>query len=149
MKIDKRRRPIQHGTVTAYTSRHCRCDVCKANWTAFQRNYRKKHPAIVHAISKRWYKKNAEWRTITHRFNRRGLTLDQYHALAERQDFCCAICGEELDFRPTVDHCHATNRVRGLLCMNCNLGLGHFGDHPARLVSAAQYLERNRATGVG
>ena len=48
-----------------------------------------------------------------------GLTLDQYHAILERQDFCCAICGEpegnSLYTKWHVDHCHATGRVRGVL----------------------------------
>lgn len=75
---------------------------------------------------------------------KRGLTLDQYHALAERQDFCCAICGEELDSkaRSAIDHCHNSHRVRGLLCINCNLGLGHFADSQARLASAGRYLAK-------
>lgn len=53
----------------------------------------------------------------------------------------CAIC---LAARPAhVDHCHNTGRVRGVLCFNCNSGLGLLRDDPAAVRRAAAYLEGN------
>jgi hypothetical protein len=49
----------------------------------------------------------------------------------------CVICGEPGN---QVDHCHATGKVRGLLCINCNTGLGKFKDDPMLLEFARQYL---------
>lgn len=69
----------------------------------------------------------------------------RYVELLKRQPNVCAICGgkpKEL-MGLHVDHCHTLGHDRGLLCMNCNVGLGFFGDNPARLREAAQYLERN------
>lgn len=61
---------------------------------------------------------------------------------AEREAFIgdkpCAVCGSFE--RLVVDHSYITGEVRGVLCSNCNCGLGFFGDSPERLEAAAQYL---------
>jgi hypothetical protein len=71
-----------------------------------------------------------------------GLTLEQFDEMLEAQDGACALCGrEQVGMRLHVDHCHASGVVRGLLCSNCNTGLGMFGDDPDRLIAAIQYIE--------
>lgn len=74
-----------------------------------------------------------------------GLTLDGFDALVESQSGCCAICENTLRIGGVagahVDHDHETGVVRGILCANCNHGLGKFGDDPASLRRAADYLE--------
>lgn len=50
----------------------------------------------------------------------------------------CVICGS--NEKLVVDHCHETEQIRGILCTNCNLGLGHFKDDPLLLEFAIQYL---------
>lgn len=49
----------------------------------------------------------------------------------------CFICGEYGD---QVDHCHTTLHVRGILCVNCNTGLGKFKDDPLLLEFAKMYI---------
>lgn len=74
-----------------------------------------------------------------------GVTPEQYDALLLAQDNRCAICRTDTPGgRGTwcVDHCHDTERVRGLLCNGCNTGLGQFQDDPDRLKAAAEYLLR-------
>lgn len=71
-----------------------------------------------------------------------GLTKEELDLLLA-QHAVCAICRSE-DWGskgPQVDHCHTTGKVRGILCINCNNGLGRFGDDPERLRRAAAYLE--------
>ncbi len=84
-------------------------------------------------------------------------TVAQYDAMYEQQGARCAICGDPKDsWEPgvgiagrdrflVVDHCHANGHVRGLLCGNCNHGLGKFKDDVARLLAAAEYLRRDAA----
>src|SRR5262245_47961912 len=59
-----------------------------------------------------------------------GITAEEYDIALELQDGCCAICRNKVadgrGHRLHVDHDHETGRVRGILCGNCNLGLGKF-----------------------
>lgn len=75
-----------------------------------------------------------------------GLTREELRLLLAQHDRC-AICQSPNWGKkgPQVDHCHVTGRVRGILCLNCNNGLGRFHDDPARLRAAADYLERSLA----
>jgi hypothetical protein len=74
-----------------------------------------------------------------------GLSLDEYNAMLELQQWRCALCGECENAKGRrmlcVDHCHKKGHVRKLLCVKCNTGLGNFLDDPALLRKAADYLE--------
>lgn len=71
---------------------------------------------------------------------RHGLTLDQYHARLESQDFACAICSEVVDL--VIDHHHGSGKRRGLLCYSCNSGIGALRESPQLFQRATQYLTR-------
>lgn len=73
-----------------------------------------------------------------------GITLEQYQSEFAWQKGVCAICGNSAEKNLSVDHDHETGQLRGLLCQNCNLGLGLFGDSAERLKRAAAYLEKYR-----
>lgn len=74
------------------------------------------------------------------------LTQVQYQEVFARQGGRCAICGATAPGGPKThdrlyaDHDHTTGRSRGLLCHNCNRGLGLFGDDAQRLLRAAAYV---------
>lgn len=73
---------------------------------------------------------------------RYGLTVADYERMCAAQEGRCAICARPSSTRLHVDHCHATGRVRGLLCYRCNHGIAKFfSEDPARLRRAADYLE--------
>lgn len=111
---------------------------CKACFKERCRAHRQKHPG-------RW--KVYELRASLRR--RYGITLPGYHRLVAAQQGACAICGTEKASARTarlhVDHDHATGVVRGLLCGNCNNGLGRFAHSIERLEQAAAYLRRRAA----
>lgn len=72
-----------------------------------------------------------------------GITEEHYFTLLDEQWGCCAICGsddETIGGHLHVDHNHHTGDVRGLLCSNCNTGLGLLQDNPDTLKSAIRYL---------
>jgi hypothetical protein len=78
-----------------------------------------------------------------------GLPDGAYEAMLEAQAGCCAICGksaEDQKRRLSIDHCHVTGEVRGLLCTPCNTGLGSFGDSVDRLGRAVAYLREHDAS---
>lgn len=79
-----------------------------------------------------------------------NLTEEQYSSLLKQQKMVCAICkkGEEHKNHITkkyiclaVDHCHKTQKIRGLLCRSCNLMLGNSKDNIETLETAIKYLK--------
>ena len=61
--------------------------------------------------------------------SRYGITMDEFDVMKNNQGGVCAICnGKNNDRDLAVDHCHTTGKVRGLLCGNCNRGIGYFKD---------------------
>ena len=104
-----------------------------ADSAKYQREYRRKYPE----------------RTKGYDLKRRlGLSLDGYNALVQNQNNLCAICHgpETFNGSLSVDHSHDTGKVRGLLCTNCNRGLGHFKDSLLYLKSAIEYLMKHDVT---
>jgi hypothetical protein len=80
------------------------------------------------------YKYNLEW--------------EEYEALYLKANGCCEICEKPLSLMVDktketayVDHCHATKKVRGILCRVCNVALGHFRDSRLHLTKALKYLD--------
>lgn len=77
---------------------------------------------------------------LKHHYN---ITRQDFENLLKSQNYCCAICKRDT---PTgsnwhIDHCHFTNKIRGLLCSKCNQGLGLFEDNINSLKEAIKYLE--------
>ena len=97
-----------------------------------------------------WQKVRARRRPLKSahdRLTRYGLTPEMFEEMRQSQSDRCAICKQpETDTyrgalrKLAVDHCHTTGEIRGLLCGNCNKGLGLFKDDPVRLRKAVEYL---------
>lgn len=74
-----------------------------------------------------------------------NLELEEYKALVKAANKTCQTCGTpEGDDKPSrlvVDHCHATGKVRGLICDRCNRALGLVGDNTQTLSNLITYLK--------
>lgn len=85
---------------------------------------------------------------LKHVFN---ISFEEYEQMLSKQDGKCAICNEKETIKQktgkvrslSIDHCHTTGKVRGLLCTNCNGGLGFFKDNKKLLRNAIKYLKEN------
>lgn len=80
-----------------------------------------------------------------------GLTVEEYDKMLKVQNGACKICKQKelystSDTPPVlaIDHDHKTGKVRGLLCSQCNQGLGKFRDNPDLLEAAIAYLESHK-----
>lgn len=96
------------------------------------------------------YSKNEAHRRRAYKYtlkNRYGLTQEDYATLYNNQEGKCLVCFKVfpslLEQRKglVVDHCHSSNRVRGLLCTRCNVGMGQLGDNIEFLSNAIKYLK--------
>lgn len=134
----------------------------------YRDGYRSNCKACVALRSKRWVEANpvraAQTRRAYYEANRDailtqvraktlerryGITREQYNALLAVQGFRCAVCktsdpgSKHRTF--AVDHCHRTGAVRGLLCNNCNIGMGRLRDDPDLVLAARAYIVRHRS----
>ena len=85
-------------------------------------------------------KQSKHYRRIKHLY---GVSREEYDLRVHQQQGCCAICGTETAWNLAVDHCHETNRIRGLLCNTCNRALGLFKDSPTIIHNAYEYLNNS------
>jgi len=67
-----------------------------------------------------------------------GLSYENYEEMLKQQESKCAICQEVSLLH--VDHCHKTNKIRGLLCQKCNIGIGLFKDNKEIIKRVLEYL---------
>ena len=122
----------------------------------YQTKYETENQEKIRAKGRRYYAKNRDKLRARQRayraahpekaaerqlFKKFGITLPDKEIIWLIQDKKCAICRDEIDLLGAhTDHIHGTKIIRGLLCGNCNWGLGNFLDNPAILRAAADYL---------
>jgi len=113
-----------------------------------RREKNSKRRSELHEQAKIWRMNNPEkWKLITRRHMLKlkyGITIEKFDAIIKLQNGLCPICKltlSEIDSKNIhVDHDHKTNRVRGVLCTNCNSGLGHAKDNVDTLQNSIEYL---------
>lgn len=112
---------------------HCKSCVSKSVNTAEQREYKK------------IWQQSAEAKAINRQAQLKmkyGITLEDYDDMLDEQGGVCAICGNPpTGRRLAVDHNHEIGVFRGLLCNNCNRGIGHLKEDIKILKQAIKYLK--------
>lgn len=124
-------------TVTCHPDRvHYGRGLCKP---CYMRDYQIAHRAELAAWSRDNYPRRKARLQARNRNYLYGVTPEEYRDALVGQAGRCAICGLVAD-RLVVDHDHATGKFRGLLCQNCNQGIGRLGDNAQTIDAAARYL---------
>ena len=116
---------------------------CKACVTAYAREYRERNPGQHLATVKRWQERNPHYMRDRHLRRTFGITAVQFDEIVAQQDGLCPICHTSLDDTGSVDHCHNSGEIRGVLHRKCNSALGILKDDPVILLRAAEYLMRS------
>lgn len=111
---------------------------------AYLADYRGANRELLNSKAKVYNANNREKIRASYIKRKYGMTLEEWDALFEEQCGGCAICKQPLEAvkKLVIDHCHNSSKVRGLLCSNCNTGLGLFKDNPESLQAAIEYLKR-------
>lgn len=107
------------------------------------RAWNKANKEKMNAYGRKFYYANLEKDTNKKLITRYGISIEEYNEMFLSQDGKCKICGlhqASMGRRLSIDHDHDTGAVRGLLCANCNGGLGNFKDKEEVLRIAADYL---------
>lgn len=128
--------------------KHYAHGLCKYHYDKvyFQRN----KDRIIKRTNK-YHEEHPDMRKNAHLKRSFGISIDEYNNMVRMQGGKCKLCGKKetktinaKGGRPhslAVDHCHSTNKIRGLLCIDCNRGIGFLKDSPDLLRKAADYLD--------
>lgn len=114
----------------------------------YQKEYRKMNKPEAKIYKRKWYVDNRVEIRSKSREKKYGITREQFDKILLEQNGVCRIClkaetmknGHNTIMSLAVDHNHETGKVRGLLCINCNQGIGKFKDNPVLLQRALEYL---------
>ena len=93
-----------------------------------------KHPELAEKVKKK--KQRTAYLKSTY-----GMSYEDYQRLYAIQGGRCAVCRRTSETYLSVDHCHETERVRGLLCRDCNWALGVLREDPLIALAMVRYIE--------
>lgn len=110
------------------------------------RAWEQNNPERVREIQRAWQIRNPDSCKNGHLKRRYGITLDEWNTLFTKQGNKCAICGDTHHHGKNwhTDHCHVTNKVRGILCNPCNTFIGQIEKSEERDIAARTYIEKHK-----
>lgn len=120
---------------------------CKACKYKVSEEWRKRNRESVNAKQREYQRANPDVARRSWVKKKYGMTWDEYQSMVFTHDNRCGVCWRTADEAEpgrllSVDHCHETGRVRGLLCGGCNRALGLLQDDVLRIRKLAEYVER-------
>lgn len=126
--------------VLRHERRRWRCDKCREKhaeeWKINNRDKLLEHRRKWAKNNPEKIRENSRKQSLRRKY---GLTVEEYESILRGQGGVCLIC-KTVEKRFVVDHDHKTGRVRGILCHNCNLVIGHAKESVAILNRAAKYI---------
>ncbi len=94
--------------------------------------------------AQKYRRKDIKKHNLKNRVKRYGMNIEDYNEMRNKQNGCCAICKSQIVLETSrIDHDHRTGKVRGLLCVSCNTGIGLLKDSPQIMKNAISYLRGN------
>lgn len=124
--------------------------VCKSCMKSSSKNWYKKNAKRRNKQTQSYYEKNKDRQKDLYLQRKFGITLDQYNEMLVAQNGVCKLCNrpERAKQKSTgkvkslaVDHCHDSNRVRGLLCYHCNHIIACLGDNEESAEKLLMYMK--------
>lgn len=125
------------------------CNKCRKEKASL---WQKENKEKVNEKNRKWVKNNYEKKYSNSKNSKLlkeyGITLEEYNKMSEAQNHRCKICNKEetkkmsdTKWKLSVDHCHKTGKIRGLLCAKCNVGLAKFEEDEQQFINAIKYLK--------
>lgn len=131
-------------TIYSAKCRSNRLEESRALAREYGKKQRELYPETVKAKALKWYHDNQSRAWEHRRKTKFGLAFGEFDRMLEVQNHQCLVCEIPFDDKdkPHIDHDHETGIVRGLLCRQCNWGIGHFKDNPFILRRALAYITK-------
>ncbi len=125
---------LQQNMKSYYLKNKTEILACRAKW------YSENKLRICESNKNEYKNRPEKFRAKALKYNY-GISLESYTRLKQEQGDTCKICCKKPNKRAlSVDHCHVTGRIRGLLCSKCNMAIGLFDDSPELLQKTIEYL---------
>jgi hypothetical protein len=116
----------------------------KEHQKEYNKKYAQRHKSEVNKHNRKSYYKHKDERRTYYIEKTYGINKKDFDRLMVLQNNRCGICKiliEAGNHKSCIDHDHKTGKVRGLLCSNCNLGIGYFKEDILVLESSINYLK--------
>lgn len=141
-EVDAKRKKVLEDAFNKMTDEEKEAFLQKRRETSLKSYYKNKEKYLERNRKKSWEKR------LKYTY---GITPEEYYDILNKQNKSCAICGSDgtgktwTSSRPlVVDHCHESKKIRGLLCDNCNILIGHSKENIQTLEKAIIYLKNEK-----